>query len=222
MIDIHTHILPNIDDGCTSWEQSLVMVKELIDNGITEAYCTPHHHVKRGFIATTEQINEVYHDLCRRCKDASLPIVLHLGQEIFYNESEEIFDMLDLGQLLTLDKTKKILLEFSTESCPKNFDNIVFDAQMRGYQVIIAHAERYPWMTFEKIWYLKNEGAEIQINADSLMGHCGLSMSSLCKKLIKFGLVDYVASDIHSFRKCYMQQAYRKYKIDYLFMDKKI
>ena len=216
MVDIHTHVIPFVDDGSPSLEESIKMVKHEIDIGVNTIICTP-HHINRRYEKTVEEIKEKFLLLKKEVEKQNLPVKLLLGQEICYTHREDQIKMLKEGKLLTLDNSKRILLEFSFHREPEDVIDIVYNFSVNGYQVIIAHVERYEWMTFNKVVALKQEGALVQINSNSYLGLTSWKEKRFTRKLLKNGLVDYVASDTHSFRPSTLDKAYQKIKKPELF-----
>lgn len=209
MIDIHTHIIPCVDDGSPSLEESIKMIKHEIDIGVDTIICTPHHIYGR-YMKSVEEIKEQFELLISEVEKEKLPIKLLLGQEICYSHREDQISMLKEGKLLTLGGSNKILLEFSFTREPEDILEVIYSFSINGYKVIIAHIERYEWMTYDKVLSLRNEGALIQINSNSYLGLTTWKEKRFTRKLIKNGLVDYVASDTHSFRPSTLDKAYSK------------
>ena len=216
MFDIHTHIIPYVDDGSSSLEESINMIKHEIDIGVTDIICTPHHIFHR-YEATVEVIKERFAFLKEEVEKLNLPIKLYLGQEICYTHREDILGMLKAGKLLTLNNTNRVLLEFSFTREPEDILDVIYNFNINGYEVIIAHVERYEWMTFDKVVALRNEGALIQINSNSYLGFTTWKEKRFVKKLLKHNLVDFVASDTHSFRPSTLDKSYKKIKNPDLF-----
>ena len=216
MIDIHTHIIPYVDDGSPNLETSIAMIKHELAIGVDEIIATPHHIYSR-YESTVEVIKERFNFLCEEVKKQNLPITLYLGQEIYFTHKEDIIQMLKEGKLLTLNNTNRVLLEFSFHREPDNLLEVIYNFRVNGYQVIIAHVERYEWMTYQKVVALANEGALIQINSDAVLGYTSWKEKRFVKKLLKNNLVDYVASDTHSFRPSTLDKSYKKIKNPDLF-----
>ncbi|MBE6133347.1 MAG: hypothetical protein E7178_01620 [Erysipelotrichaceae bacterium] len=217
MIDIHTHIIPCVDDGSPSLEESIKMIKHEIDIGVDTIICTPHHIYGR-YMKSVEEIKEQFELLKGEVEKEKLPIKLLLGQEICYSHREDQITMLKEGKLLTLGDSNKILLEFSFTREPEDTLEVIYNFSINGYKVIIAHVERYEWMTYDKVLSLRNEGALIQINSNSYLGLTTWKEKRFTRKLIKNGHVDYVASDTHSFRPSTLDKAYSKINKQELFM----
>ena len=216
MIDIHTHIIPYVDDGSPNLETSIAMIKHELAIGVDEIIATPHHIYSR-YESTVEVIKERFNFLCEEVKKQNLPVNLYLGQEIYFTHKEDIIQMLKEGKLLTLNNTNRVLLEFSFHREPENLLEVIYNFRVNGYQVIIAHVERYEWMTYQKVVALVNEGAKIQINSDAVLGYTSWKEKRFVRKLLKNNLVDYVASDTHSFRPSTLDKSYKKIKNPDLF-----
>ena len=216
MKDIHTHIIPFVDDGSPDLETSVNMIKHEIDIGVTEIICTP-HHIYHRYEATVEVIKERFNFLREEVERLNLPIKLYLGQEICYSHREDIIAMLKKGELLTLNNSNRVLLEFSFTREPEDILDLIYNFGVNGYEVIIAHVERYEWMDYNKVLALRNEGALIQINSNSYLGLTTWKEKRFVKKLLKHNLVDFVASDTHSFRPSTLDKSYKKIKNPDLF-----
>ena len=216
MKDIHTHIIPCVDDGSPNLETSIDMIKHEISIGADTIYCTPHHILSR-YEKSVEEIKKQFELLKSEVEKQNLPITLYLGQEICYSHREDIIAMLKEGKLLTLNNTNRVLLEFSFTREPEDLLDIIYNFNVNGYEVIVAHVERYMWMTIDKVKALKQEGALIQINSNSYLGMTSWKEKRMTRKLIKLNLVDYVASDTHSFRPSTLDKSYKKIKNPDLF-----
>ena len=216
MIDIHTHVIPCVDDGSHSIEESLAMIKHEIDIGVDTIYCTP-HHIYHRYEKSVEEISKAFQTLKEAVEKEKLPVKLYLGQEICYTHREDVLGMLKEGKLLTLNNTNRVLLEFSFTREPEDLLDILYNFSINGYEVIIAHIERYEWISYDKVVALINEGAKIQINSNSYLGLTTWKEKRFVKKLLKKGLVDYVASDTHSFRPSTLDKSYKKIKNPDLF-----
>ena len=125
MIDIHTHVIPCIDDGSPSLETSIDMIKHEISIGVTSIICTPHHIYKR-YEKSVEEIKSQFNLLKAKVEELKLPVKLYLGQEICYTHRENIIAMLKEGKLLTINNTNRILLEFHFSREPENLLEVLY------------------------------------------------------------------------------------------------
>lgn len=216
MVDIHTHIIPFVDDGSSSLEESINMIKQEIEVGVDTIICTPHHIYKR-YEKSVDEIKNNFNLLVDEVKKQNLKVKLLLGQEIYYSHREDVIGMLKQGKLLTLNNTNKVLLEFSFTREPEDVIDVIYNFSINGYEVIIAHIERYDWITIDKVRALKNEGALIQVNSNAVIGKTSWHEKRFVRKLLIHDLVDIVASDIHSFRPSSLDKALKKIKKPELF-----
>ena len=208
MFDIHTHILPNIDDGSLSIEDSIQMVLDSIEQGVTDIVLTPHFDIyHRKCLKDVDYIFE-FNNLKKEIEKRKININLHLGNEIFY--TPKVYKYLKEKKVFPLGNTNKHLLEFSFIDEIKNIEDIIYEFKIEGYEVIIAHVERYDYANYKLIKSWKEQGALIQVNASSF--YETNKEKRLAKKLLKNKLIDYIASDVHSFRKNYIKQFINDYK----------
>ncbi len=187
MIDIHSHVLPGVDDGSKSMEVSLAIIKSYAEQGIDAVICTPHQN--KGLIRT-EELRQAYNKLVEAAKDYNVRFLL--GAEIYYYP--EMVHDLSNGKLLTLNGTDKVLVEFSQTMPTDIAGDAVYELKLAGYTPIIAHVERYGYLTEQDYFSIKDNGGLIQINAGSVAYKSYLKR---LKFLLKNDLVDFVASDCH-------------------------
>jgi protein-tyrosine phosphatase len=204
MIDIHTHILPMFDDGSDSMDASLEMLLGEILNGVTHIICTPHalrsdikpyslEDLKAGFNKFKAKIEENY------------PVKLYLGQEIYVGSN--IVTSLRKKEVLTLNDSNYILLELSYSTKPDHLDEIIYACEVLGLKIILAHVERYPYLSIDDIEELSEMGILMQVNSSSVVSN-DKNVRNKVSKLFKKNLVNFVASDIHSFRENTLKDAY--------------
>lgn len=205
MIDIHCHILPDVDDGCVG-EESLVMLEECVKNGAEDIFCTPHY--RPPFLLEKEDLSKKFSEFCEKAKNVYPEVNFYIGQEIKY--SRETFKTLEEGKLLTLNSTKCVLLEFDFHE-EEDISEICYSFSIKGYIPVVAHIERYWYIdTLDKVEDIKTSGGLIQVNSDSVVGLNGKGCKKFVYKLIKAGLVDFVASDYHYCRSNTLKQSYEK------------
>lgn len=204
LTDIHSHILPEIDDGSESLEKSLAMIAEEISQGVKNIFCTPHYRIP--YTKEKEETKRIFNEFNEKVKEKNLPVNLYLGQEIAVNENT--LSMLKSGRLLTLDDGKYVLLEFCLTKKTTDVSETVHEFVVEGFKPIVAHIERYPYLTLDDAYDVKRGGGLIQINADAALEVGKIFGGAYIKKLIEENLVDFVASDYHYFRKNNMKEAY--------------
>ena len=207
MIDIHSHIIPFIDDGSTSTEGSLRMLSEEIEKGVTDIIFTP--HFRRGmFESSIKKNKEEFDKLVEEIKKANLNINVYLGQEIYIRNLGSFKKYLDYGLIMPLNNTEYYLLEFNYYD-DIDISEVAYNVRLLDKKVIIAHFERYTYATVRDAEEIRNNDGLIQINASSICGAHGFKIKKKVMDLFKKDLVDFVSSDIHEARKNYMDKAYK-------------
>ena len=197
MIDIHCHILPNVDDGSESLEESIAMAKIAESEGITRIVNTSHCHFDFKYKKGNELKLEL-EKFNQALKEENINIEVLLGNELYYtSDLIERFDELDF---FSMNNSKYILMEFSPINFPKNIEDVIYEIKIRGYIPIIAHAERYKQVQEDVNIVLDciKEGALIQVNASSILGKNGEKAEDTSKKLLDNNMVHFVATDAHS------------------------
>lgn len=212
-IDWHCHILPGVDDGFVSMDKSLDMLRVYEDVGMHEVWLTPHimedvpnetAHLRQVF---AELEKEYRQDFLRRnpadstlavaaATDSKKPLKLHLAAE---NMLDALFEKrLKANDLLPLGEDGSMLLvETSIFSAPMNFYSLLECIKNKGYTPVLAHPERYLYMGKADYDRLKAQGIKFQRNLFSLKGQYGDNVRKRCQKLMKWGMYDFVGSDLH-------------------------
>lgn len=187
MIDVHTHILPEIDDGSKSMEISKELINQEINNQVNYVFLTPHQTSQKD---NTQDIRNAFEKFNKEV--TSNEIKFFLGAEILFDKS--FFENLEKKKYLSINNSKYILIEFT---CPITYkmSELMYEINIRGYIPIVAHVERYG-LDFEDIIDIKEGGGLIQINSSIL----SLNKPFL-NKLIKKNLIDFVASDCHDLKR---------------------
>ena len=211
MIDIHTHVIPNVDDGCESIDEAIEMIVKSKTNGVNTIICTPHFILNR-FTKSALEIKTEFEKLKEEVKSRNIDVNLLLGQEIYYTEKVDIFKMIEEKKLLTINDSKYVLIEFDFIDKPNDLEEILYEFKVNKLVPIIAHVERYDWITLEDVLIMKANGAKIQINSNSCLKLSGHKKYVFTKKLLKNSLVNFIASDMHSFRPTTLKEACVKWK----------
>ena len=194
--DIHSHILPGLDDGSPDIETSLELVKALSDAGINRLICTP-HIIADIYRNTPATINSALEILKKGCLKNDLHTDITAGAE--YMLDDYFMELLRTKQpLLTLRKNY-VLTELSYATSPNNLEQISFEININNYQPLLAHPERYFYYhdNYNAYYRLKDLGFFLQVNLLSLTGHYGKQVTKAAQFLFKNNLVDFVGSDIH-------------------------
>ena len=197
--DIHTHILPGVDDGAQDMCEALRLLRLAWANGTRTVILTPHYRGKYKE-NTLNQLRAEYEMLQEMAKDALPGMQLYLGHEVAYEVDAP--EAILAGNVLSLTDSRYVLLEFQPNVSRKQIVNGVLEIFQRGFIPIVAHVERYDVSRLDRT--LVNEllevGALLQLNADSIMGVHGYRVKWFCNRLLRSGVVHFVASDAHDAR----------------------
>ena len=197
MIDFHNHVLPNLDDGSKSMEQTLSMLKTASEQGITDIVCTVHyqHPKMNGYEVNYEIVQNSIEKVQNEIND--LDIKLHPGAEVFYlpNLTEIKND-----SITVFGHGKYMLIEFQTHQLPPNYDEELFKLTLSGTTPIIAHPERYKPIqnNIDIVEKLINSGCLMQIDAGSLVGHFGKNCKNTTELMLQRNMVHFMGSDAHN------------------------
>lgn len=194
--DMHCHILPGVDHGSQSVEESLDMLRAEIDMGITHVICTS-HVTAETFENTPETLTAAYEELKKAVEEEGLPVKIYASAE--YRIDEYWTKEYEAGHLLPMPG-KHILLENSFVQELIGIDNMMFELQVKGYRPILAHPERYRYYYDRKDRYkaLHSASVKFQVNILSLAGYFGNSARDISMWLIQNNLCDMLGSDMHS------------------------
>ena len=196
-IDIHSHILAEVDDGSRSMSMSMTMLDIAYKEGIRGIIATPHYHPGKSMI-TYDKLLEKFGEFKKAAKSIHPDMKLYLGREVFY--TSDALEAIESGAKLTIENNRYLLVEYSTITdfhyIRASINNIV----QAGLIPIIAHIERYECLVknIEYVEELRDMGAIIQVNAASIIGQGGRGAKSYTKKLLKNQYIDVVATDAHS------------------------
>jgi len=199
-VDLHSHLIPGIDDGSPDIDTSLKLIRGMHDLGYRKLITTP-HIMWDMYKNSREAILEKLEPLQEAVKAAGIDIEIQAAAEYFLDDHVEKLVM-NNQPLLTLGN-KMVLVEFSMAHPSMSLKNILFDMQMQGYQPVIAHPERYIYLEQAKEYYeeLKVDiGCLFQLNILSLGNYYGRSAHDLANYLIKKEYYDLVGTDLHHFR----------------------
>ena len=194
-VDIHSHILPGIDDGAKNIEESIGLINNMKEMGFTKIIGTP--HVYPGlYNNTNETIKKSYELLTNRINNKTC---IDYASEYIIDESL-IYKAREKSLLCIKDNC--VLVEMSYLNAPNNLYEILFELQTNGYKIILAHPERYRFLhnNFKEYDKLKKIGCMFQINLLSATEYYGKDIIKCLDKLLLKNYVDFVGSDIHSIK----------------------
>ena len=214
MIDIHSHVLPGVDDGSPHMDMSLEMLAIAADSGVHTLVATPHCNIPDEFENyCSPELDELFEELVFRTRLEEIPIRLIRGMEIY--ATPELPDLLHGGQVWTLNGGPYFLTEFSFREDPDFCREILAECRDAGFRPVIAHPERYfflqddPELAYE--WC--TSGYALQLNKGSLLGRFGPAVKETAELLLSHGLAACVASDAH---RSYERSTYMSDVSDYL------
>lgn len=198
MIDIHTHILPNVDDGADSLEEAYEMALMALRSGVKALVATPHSNHGIGIPEYEKQRQkQAFLELKQILFQEQVPLKLYRGMEIW--ASVDITEKIKSGNLLTLNQTPYILIECAFDEEPWWIEAIMEEVQSIGLIPILAHPERYfcvqddPNILYE--W--RKKGIQTQMNKGSILGRFGREIERTAEILLKDRLFTCIASDAH-------------------------
>ena len=196
-IDMHCHILPGVDDGAKDIDETKAMLRIAYEEGIRCIIATPHHHPRRGKESPTvlrrqaKLVREAAHEIDEHFR-------IYLGTEVFFGQ--DVPDKLKDGKILSMNNRDYVLVEFSPSDTFAYIRQSLQQMQLAGYEVILAHVERYNCIVkeaelAEQLWEM---GIHLQVNAESITGESGREIKKFVKYLMDQELVFCVGTDAHS------------------------
>ncbi len=197
--DMHSHLLPGIDDGSKDMDTTIELIRGMMKLGYTKFITTP-HIMWDMYRNTPTIILEKLEQVRKAIADAGIEAEIYAAAEYFLDE--HVDDLLQQNEKLLTIKDNMVLCEFSMAYEPRGLKDVLFEMQMQGYLPVIAHPERYIYLEGNKELYdeLKATGCYFQLNALSLAGHYGKSQQELANYLVKKGYYELVGTDLHGFR----------------------
>lgn len=195
-VDIHSHLIPGVDDGAKDLEDSIELIKGLKDLGFKKIITTPHIY-SDYYPNTSDRLLAGLDTLRRGLKAANVDIEVSCAAEYFMDEVFE--EYLDTNDILTVHDNY-VLVEMSFFSECIRLEEYLFKMQIKGYQPILAHPERYTYYAknFERFQNLKDRGCKLQLNLLSLTEHYGKEVKNLAIQLLDANLYDFVGTDTHN------------------------
>ncbi|MBF2708218.1 tyrosine-protein phosphatase [Flavobacterium soyangense] len=194
-IDIHSHLLPGIDDGAQKFEDTLRLTRALQSFGTSQFITTP-HIIEHFWDNTPEIITEKEAGVLKELSTHQITLPFRAAAEYMMDDS--FVSLLRSGNLLTLKKNY-VLVEMSYINPPIQLYSILFDLQVAGYIPVLAHPERYLFyhQNLEEYNKLKRSGCLFQLNLLSAVGYYGLTVTKIAEKLLQKGMYSFVGSDVH-------------------------
>lgn len=194
-IDIHSHLIPSIDDGAKDMERSIELIQSLKEMGYKKLITTP--HVSDMFPNSSKTILDRYHLLIEELKKRNIDIQLEVAAEYY---ADEVFDdLLKNKDILSFGEQNYLLFELSYFTEPQDLESLIQEIKLAGYTPVLAHPERYEYFhhNFQAYRDLKEMGVLFQINLNSIVSYYSDEITDIVKQLITHGMVDFIGSDTH-------------------------
>lgn len=212
MIDFHSHILPGVDDGFKSMEDSLEELKIASEEGITDIVLTPHYISDSSYSSSASDNKKIFNKLVKQKDKLGINVNLYLSNEIYINDNiEELVNK----KLINPINKKYLLIELPLNGYIQNSKRIIFKLISNGYKVILAHPERYPFLKENKdaIKDFLDMGVLLQGNFMSLFGRYGKHSKKLLKYYLKKNYISFLGSDFHKVTKYNLKKLIFKLKL---------
>ena len=200
MIDLHCHLLPNIDDGSDSWEESLDMVRMASEDGIRGIVCTPHWIEGTNWQPETQVVRDLVAEMNGRIQQAGIDFKVFPGMEV--GITADLAGLIERDRILTLGGGDYLLIEMPFHSLPLGIVGIMSELEEIGKIAVLAHPERNRELQQKpkKIMEYVDAGALVQVTAGSLAGDFGNNARRCALDFAKLGALDFVSTDAHSTR----------------------
>ena len=197
--DIHNHLLPGVDDGFKTADESIVAINTMLENGVKEFVFTPHMNPDVYPNESEAHFREVYEQFNSQLSTLNFQLSTALAAEYMVVKGFEQRAADHADELLTYPDGS-ILIEMSYMYRSRNFEDAIFELVMAGLKPIVAHPERYLYMvdSLGEIDHWVDMGARLQLNLLSLTGQYGAASVRIMEHLLKHGLYSFVATDLHS------------------------
>lgn len=227
MIDLHSHLLPDVDDGVEVFDESVEIIRELMRHGIKKIVVTPHYIPETIYNSPRADNLKLLHELKKSLQDEKLDVELFIGNEIYINS--DISTLIKNKVISTLGDSKYLLVELPMSGVYEGYEDIFYNLQAEGYKVILAHPERYlsTQKDFSILERLHNLGILFQCNIGSIAGQYGHKAEKTTKKLAKKDMIFAFGTDVHRLRDfsdidraiTILTRIYGKAKLDKLLVD---
>lgn len=196
MIDFHTHILPNIDDGARNIDETFTLIKEAKKAGFTQIVTTSHY--MENYYETDTPEREVWlKAICENLQAKNIDIKLYIGNEIYMTDN--IIKLLEEGKASTINNTSYVLFEMPLNAEPLNLYDITYEMIQCKLVPILAHPERYSFVQKEPelIYDLIQRGILMQANYGSIIGQYGKKAQMIVKKFYESNMIHFLGTDVH-------------------------
>lgn len=210
MTDLHSHIVYDVDDGSSSIEESIELLRGLKSVGFDNVIMTPHYIEGSEYCSENEEKLEKLDILRNEVRRNNIDINLYLGNEVFIND--HMVEGIENGRIYTLNNSKYLLFELPFHNRIISLSDIIYEIKIQGYIPILAHPERYIYFqdNYDLVDELKEEGLLFQANFASILGYYGKGAQKLLKYMLKNEYIDFLGTDIHHIHKTYTIDNFKK------------
>jgi protein-tyrosine phosphatase len=193
--DLHSHLIPGIDDGAQTMDESIALIRRMMDFGFKKLVTTP-HIMADYYRNSSDTILKGLEALQEELTAQQINVEISAAAEYYFDETFE--NKLNKKDILTLGKDY-VLFELSYMNYPQNLFELIDKILQKGYTPLLAHPERYPYLSgsIENFERLKDAGCYLQLNALSLAGYYGKSTQKVAEEMVDHYLVDFLGSDLH-------------------------
>lgn len=197
MLDLHTHIIPGIDDGSKNMNDTIEMLKNAKAAGYTGVVATP-HYIEGSYASNNADKFKLINDIKEEIKVQNIELDIYIGNEVFITDSIE--NLLSSGKIYSINNSKYILIELPMTGGSNGLQSCIFKLFSLGYTPIIAHPERYSFVQKDpnKLIDYIDQGVLFQLNSGSLFGHYGKTAQKAARILLKHDMIQLIATDTHS------------------------
>ena len=192
--DMHSHVLPGIDDGAQNLEESVYLVSRMMELGIKKIIATPHIMIDY-YRNDAESINAALAILKAELKRLKIDVEVEAAAEHYFDET--FLPRVEQRRVMTMGDNY-VLFELSFVNKPPDIVEVIKTMKDMGYKPILAHPERYSYMDIDQLRSIRDwTGCDLQLNTISLTGYYGKSTKKLAEELIENNMVDFISSDMH-------------------------
>ena len=196
MIDVHSHIIPKIDDGVTTQEEADCVLEEASKAGFTEIISTS-HYMEGHYEVEAIKRKEMIEQMNQRIKEKGMNLTLHCGAEAYI--TPDLVKLVKQKKVCTLANSRYLLFELPMNTTINYLDEVIFEIESVGLIPVIAHPERYLYIQEQpnKLVSLIQKGVLFQANYGSILGRYGKEAQKTLKKLLQANMIHFLGSDVH-------------------------
>ena len=194
--DLHSHLIPGIDDGSATMEDTVALLRKFEELGYQKVVTTP-HVMSDYYINTPEIINAGLENVREAIQENGLNMAIEAAAE--YNLEPEFEKLIEEENVLTFGKENFLLFELSFFEEPKRLNETIWTMREKGYNPVLAHVERYAYwhQDYDKVEEMINRGVKLQLNIGSITGSYGPEVKTFAERLIKDEVIEFIGSDCH-------------------------